>query len=214
MKAGGDDPSINRALAGVIREAMSLDVPKDVIDRNIKRASEPTTTDFKEMTYEAYGFGGVGLIINVLSDNNNRATADVNQAVSKSGCKIASPGSVSYNFAKMGRLCLSSEIDDEKALEIAIEAGCEGDIEVQPPDYDGRGDAENVKSVVLTVPTELGMMQAALQAAGFECSSALVHIPNAPIEVSEADEEANFKCIDRLEELDDVAFVEHNMILS
>lgn len=172
------------------------------------------TADYKELTYEAYGFGGAAFVINVLSDNNNRATADVNRVVSKAGCKIASPGSVVYNFERMGRLCVTSELDEEKALELAIEAGCDGDVAVEPPDYDGRGDAESVKAVVMTLPAELGMMQAALQAAGYECSSSLVHVANAPLEVSEEDEEGNFKCIDRLEELDDVAFVEHNMVLS
>ncbi|KAG8460497.1 hypothetical protein KFE25_013147 [Diacronema lutheri] len=213
VKAGGDDPSINRALAAIIREAMSLDVPKDVIDRNIKRASESTTSDYKELTYEAYGFGGVGLIVNVLSDNNNRAAADVNTAVSKTGCKIASPGSVAFNFALRGRLCVSAELDEERALDLAIEAGCEGDVELQAPDPDGRGDPAAVKAVVLTSPAEVGMMQAALQAAGLDCSSSLVHVPNSLVEVSEEDEAANFRCIDRLEELDDVAFVEHNMAL-
>jgi YebC/PmpR family DNA-binding regulatory protein len=214
VKASGPDPDINRALAGVIREANALEVLKDVIDRNIKRALEPDTSDFKELTFEAYGFGGVGLVINVLSDNNNRAAAEINTAVSKAGCKIANPGSVSYNFARGGRLCLNKAIGEDALLELAIEAGCEGDVSVEPPDYEGRGDAEAVKCVVLTSPTELGTLQAALQAAGYACSGQLVHVPSALLDVSEEDEASNFKCIDRLEELDDVSFVEHNMRVS
>jgi YebC/PmpR family DNA-binding regulatory protein len=212
VKASGPDPDINRALAAVIREAGALEVGKDVIDRNIKRALEPDTSDYKELTYEAYGYGGVGLIINVLSDNNNRASADVNTAVSKSGCKIANSGSVLFNFAKSGRLCLSKAIDEDQLLELAIEAGCEGDVRIEPPDYDGRGDQPNVQCVVITSAVELGAVQAALQAGGYECSGSLVHIPMAFAEgLTEEDEEANYKCIDRLEELDDVSFVEHNM---
>jgi len=211
VKAGGADPDVNRALASVIREANALDVGKDVVERNVKRALEPDTSDYKELTYEAYGFGGVGFIINVLSDNNNRATADVNNAVNKAGCKPASPGSVSFNFEKKGRLCLNTEIDEDELLEIAIEAGCEGDVSLEAPDPDGRNDPESVKCVILTQATELGAVQAGLQAKGIECSGSLVHVPMATVEVGEQDEEANFKCIDRLEELDDVTSVEHNM---
>jgi len=212
VKASGPDPTINRVLASVIREAQSLDVPKDVIDRNIKRASDPDTADYKELTYEAYGYGGVALIINVLSDSNNRATADVNLAVGKTGCKMAASGSVLFNFAKRGRLCLNAPIEAERLLDIAIEAGCEGDVDVEAPDYEGRADQASVKAVVMTEPAERGMVQAALQAAGFECTSSLVHVPNTVVDVSEADEEANFKAIDRLEELGDVSSVEHNML--
>ena len=92
VKAGGDDPNGNLQLAKVLAEANSLNVPKDVIQRNIKKAMDPVTADYKELTYEAYGVGGVGMIINCLSDNNNRATADVNMIVKKNGCNIASSG--------------------------------------------------------------------------------------------------------------------------
>ena len=112
VKAGGDDPDTNLALAAVIRESNALNVPKDVrrlgrlaapqrrrlltrtprpqvIERNVKKAMDPGTAAAKELTYEAYGIGGVGLIINVLSDNNNRATADVNMIVTKARtCRV------------------------------------------------------------------------------------------------------------------------------
>lgn len=79
VKAGGDDPSINRQLAAVMKEANSLDVTKDVIDRNVKRAMQADTSDYKELVYEGYGHGGVGFIVNCLSDNNNRANTDVSR---------------------------------------------------------------------------------------------------------------------------------------
>lgn len=211
VKEGGDDPSVNRVLASVLSEANSLNVPKDVVDRNIKKAMDPVTADYKELTYEAYGMGGVGLIINVLSDNNNRATADVNMIVSKSGCKIAASGSVLFNFNRKGRLVLKSEIDEDDLLELAIEAGCEGDVSIEPPDPDGRNDPEEIACVVITEPTELGVVQAALQEAGHECSGQLIYSPMATVECGEEDEAANFAAIDRLEELDDVTNVEHNM---
>ena len=134
VKASGDDPTSNLALAAVLREANSMNVPKDVVERNIKKAMDPVTADYKELTYEAYGFGGVGLIINCLSDNNNRATADVNMIVNKAGCKAASTGSVAFNFVRKGRLTVKSEISEDELLELAIEAGCEGDVSIEEPD--------------------------------------------------------------------------------
>jgi len=211
VKAAGDDPSTNRQLAAVMREANSLDVPRDVIERNVKKAMDPVTADYKELTYEAYGVGGVGLIINCLSDNNNRATADVNMVVNKNGCKPASSGSVAFNFERKGRLAVKSDLDEDTLLELAIEGGCEGDVAIEAPDPEGRNDAEDVKCVVMTESTELGLVQAALQEAGHECTGMLVNVPMATVECSEEDQEANYKAIDKLEELDDVTNVEHNM---
>lgn len=213
VKASGDDPTSNLALAAVLREANSMNVPKDVVERNIKKAMDPVTADYKELTYEAYGFGGVGLIINCLSDNNNRATADVNMIVNKAGCKAASTGSVAFNFVRKGRLTVKSEISEDELLELAIEAGCEGDVSIEEPDQDGRNDPEDTKCVVLTEATELGAVQAAMADAGFDVSGMLVNVPMATVECSTEDEEANFAAIDRLEELDDVTNVEHNMAL-
>ena len=182
-----------------------------VIERNIKKALDPTTAESKELLYEAYGVGGVGLIINCLSDNNNRATSDVNMIVKKNGCNIASSGSVAFNFARKGRLTLNKPIDEEELLELAIEAGCDGDVTVEEPDPDGRGDGDEVKCVVLTADTELGLVQGALQEADYECSGILVHVPLTTVDVSEEDAETNYAAIDKLEELDDVTSVEHNM---
>uniref|UniRef100_A0A7S0L731 Uncharacterized protein n=1 Tax=Coccolithus braarudii TaxID=221442 RepID=A0A7S0L731_9EUKA len=215
VKAGGDDPDTNRALASVMKEANALDVPKDVVERNIKKAMDPAgAADFKELTYEAYGFGGVGLIINALSDNNNRATADVNMIVSKTGCKSASSGSVAFNFQRKGRLTLNKAIDEEELLDLAIEAGCDGDVELAEADNEGRGDSDEVACVVLTEAAELGALQAALQEQDIPCSGSLVQVPLTLVECSDEDAEANFKAIDRLEELDDVTNVEHNMQLA
>jgi len=211
VKAGGDDPAINRQLAAVMREANALDVTKDVVDRNIKRAMDSDTSDYKELVYEAYGHGGVGMIINCLSDNNNRAVEQVTTAIKKENCKVAASGSVAFNFQRKGRLSVRVELDEEDVLELAIEAGCDGDVAVEPPDPDGRGDDENVKCIILTEPTELGLMQSALQDANHECSGLLVNVPMTFADCSDEDEELNYKLIDRLDELDDVSFVEHNM---
>jgi len=214
VKSGGDDPSINRGLAAVMAEANALNVPKDVIKNNVKRAMDTDTANYDELTYEGYGHGGVGLIVNVLSDNKNRAVEQVGTALKKEGCKVAASGSVAFNFARKGRIAINAELDEEALLELAIEAGCDGDVELQPADPDGRGDGEEVKCVALVESAELGLLQSTLQETGHACSGSLVNIPLTTVECSDEQEEANYKVIDRLEELDDVSSVEHNMLVS
>ena len=211
VKAAGDDPVTNRALGAVIREANALDVPKDVVERNIKKAMDPVTADYKELTYEAYGHGGVGLIINALSDNNNRANSEIGTVIKKSKCNMASSGGVAFNFERRGRLPRTREMAEEELIDLAIEAECEGDVTLEAPDPDGRGDRDDVKCVVMTAATELGAMQAQLQALEIECSGMLVYVPLATVACDAEAEEANFEAIDKLEELEDVVSVEHNM---
>lgn len=155
VKASGDDPSINRQLAAVMAEANALNVPKDVVNKNIKRAMDTDTANYDELTYEGYGHGGVGLIVNVLSDNKNRAVEMVTTALKKEGCKVAASGSVAFNFARKGRIAINDALDEEALLELAIEGGCDGDVELQEPDVEGRGDSEDVKCVALTEVTEV-----------------------------------------------------------
>lgn len=211
VKASGDDPTINRQLAAVMAEANALNVPKDVVSKNIKRAMDTDTANYDELTYEAYGHGGVGLIINCLSDNKNRAVEMVNTAIKKADGKVAASGSVAFNFARKGRLAINAELSEDDLLELAIEGGCEGDVEREEADVDGRGDSEEVKCVALTEPTELGLLQAALQEAGHACTGRLINVPMATVDCSEEDAELNFNLIDKLEEIDDVDSVEHNM---
>ena len=212
VKASGDDPAVNRQLAAVMAEANALNVPKDVVTKNIKRAMDTDTANFDELTYEAYGVGGVGIIINCLSDNKNRAVSEVNTVIKKTGSTVASQGSVLFNFQSKGRLIVTKEIDEDTLLELAIEGGCEGDVDLG--DVDEERDGETAAAAVITEPTELGMVQSALQEAGYACSGSLVHVPLAPVEVSAEDEEANYKTIDALEALDDVDSVEHNMLVA
>lgn len=212
VKAGGDDTSSNLELAKVISEAKALNVPKDVVDKNIKRALSADTADYEEYVYEAYAHGGVGIIINSLSDNKNRAISNVGAAVRKGEGKMANAGSVLFNFERKGRITLNEEIDEDRVIEIALEADV-SDASLSAPDPVGRGDAEAVKSVVICEADELGSLQNALTAAGFTAAGQLVHVPLAPVEVSKEDEELNFKLIDKLDEVDDVDFIEHNMLL-
>jgi YebC/PmpR family DNA-binding regulatory protein len=216
VKAGGPDPDSNRALGMAMKEAQALNVKREIVDRNIKAAStDAAGADFKELTYELYGHGGVGFIINALSDNNNRAYSDVGTVAKKAGMKLAEQGSVLHNFMSKGRITVNEEIDEDAAIELALENDVD-DVEVVAPDADMRNDGEEVKSVVMVGPTELGAMMAGLQDGGFNCVGNLVHepIPGTLVECSEEDLEKNLAVLDKLSEVDDVDSVEHNILFA
>ena len=214
VRAGGPDPDSNRALGLIIKEAQALNVKRDIVDRNIKAASEGKDgADFKELTYELYGHGGAGFIVNALSDNNNRAFNDVGTVVKKASLKLAEQGSVLHNFQRKGRITVNGDLDEDTAIEFALEAGVD-DVEVVAPDGDMRNDGEEVKAVVIVEPGDLGAMQAALQDAGMACVGNLVHepIPGTLVECGEDDLEKNLLVLDKLAEVDDVDTVEHNIL--
>ena len=171
--------------------------------------------DFKELTYELYLHGGAGVVINALSDNNNRAFSDVGTVVKKASLKLAESGSVLHNFVKKGRITVNADLDEDAAIELALEADVD-EVEVVAPDADMRSDGEEVKSVVLVEPGDLGAMQSALSDAGYACVGNLVHEPIAGtlVECGEDDLEKNLLVLDKLAEVDDVDTVEHNILFA
>lgn len=204
VKNGGSpDPNANRMLGDLIKQAKAASVPVDNINRAIKRASEANTGDFTESTFEAYGFGGASIVINVLSDNANRATADVKSTVGKRDGKIAESGSVLFLYDRKGKLEVDAVLDEEQVLEAAIEAGCE-DMELVEGDEEGT-------TIVYSDPSETSMMFEALKSIGHSPKMSLAYVSKAPVECSEEDFEKNMAIVDALEELDDVDSVEHNM---
>lgn len=205
VKQGGSaDPNANRALNELIRQAKANSVPVDNINRAIKRASEANTGDFSESTFEAYGFGGASLIINVLSDNANRASADVKSTVGKRNGKIAEQGSVLFMYDRKGKIEVNGVVDELELMDAAIEAGCD-DLEVVEGDEEGT-------TIVYSNPKEVSAMMEALKSIGHEdAKMSLAYVSKAPVECSEEDFEKNMIIIDALEELDDVDSVEHNM---
>lgn len=210
VKQGGSpDPNANRQLDMIIKAAKQNSVPVDNINRAIKRASEANTGDFSEATFEAYGFGGASFVINVLTDNNNRATADVKSCVGKRNAKIAESGSVLFMYDRKGRLEVEGVIlDEEEVLEAAIEAGCE---EMELVVEEGDGEDVPPLSIVFSDPAETGLMVEALKSLGHEPKMTLSYVSKAPVDCSEKDFERNMVIIDALDELDDVDSVEHNM---
>jgi YebC/PmpR family DNA-binding regulatory protein len=178
-------------------------VPVENISRAIKKASEGNTEDYKEYIYEAYGHGGASIVVNVLTDNTNRAAAEVRLTVNKRQGKMAESGSVLFMYDKRGMITVPSVLDEEALLEAAIEAGCD--------DYEMT--VEDDTTILLTDPKEASMMLDAIKGLGYEdgLSMKLGHVSKAPVEVSEEEFDKNMDIIDALEDLDDVDSVEHNM---
>ena len=207
VKQGGPDPDGNRALDDLIRQAKNNNVPADNISRAIKRASEANTGDFSERTFEAYGAGGASMVINVLTDNDNRANADVRTAVGKNNGKMAEQGSVLFMYDRKGKLEVPSAVDEEALMEAAIEADIDDYELISEEVEDGE------ISIIYVEPSDTNNMFEVLKGMGFEkgVKMELGYVTKAAVEVSNEDYEFNMKIIDALEDLDDVDSVEHNM---
>ncbi|MBS0623005.1 MAG: YebC/PmpR family DNA-binding transcriptional regulator [Verrucomicrobia bacterium] len=203
VKIGGDDPKNNPRLRLAIQKAKTVNFPNDNIERNIKKAMSPDQADFVTQNYELYGHGGIGLIVEVMTDNKNRTASDLRIATNKRGGTLAEPGAVSYSFDRKGILQYPKSYDEPKLFEVAIEAGAE-DFEVGEEEY-----------FVTTAPTDLYQVKESLEAKGFvSTESEIQMIPQHLIACDKQTVEANQALIDWLEDLDDVSAVYHNMDLS
>lgn len=202
-RQGGGDPAMNATLATAVAKAKAASMPNDNIERAIKRGSGETGegVDYTEMWYEGYGPGGVAMYIQVLTDNRNRAASDVRSTMTRNNGNLGEPGSVGYLFEQKGHL-LARGAEDEVIL-AALEAGAE--------DVRESGDSFEV----ITDPSDLPHVHAALESAGIEIeSSDVTQLPKSTIPV-EADVAAKvLRLIDALEELDDVQTVFANFDVS
>jgi len=201
VKTGGPDQKSNSRLRLAIEKAKACNVPSDVIERNIKKASSAEQADYTEMTYELYGHGGVGILADIMTDNKNRISSDIRIATNKKGGSVAGPGSVAYNFERKGVIEISKKhgIEDELFM-AATEAGAE-DFQVDEEFY-----------TIYTDPLNFIQVKDAVEKLGFKSDSAdLEMIPKVYVECSEEDEASNMALIEWLEGLDDVDAVFHNM---
>jgi len=201
VKVGGADVKMNPRLRLALQKAKEANVPNEIVDRNIKKASSADQADYSELTYELYGYGGVGLLVEIMTDNKNRVSSDMRIATNKRGGTIAAPGSVAFNFEQKGVIQVPKKAHSEDELFlVATEAGAE-DFETEDEMY-----------IVITAPNDLYSVKEAMIKLGFECGEAsLDMIPKSYVECSEEHAAANFALIDWLEELDDVDTVYHNM---
>ncbi len=205
-KIGGADLSGNPTLQDAVQKAKKTSVPNDNIDRAIKRGAGLTgeSVDYQTIIYEGYGPSGVALLIECLTDNKNRAAAEVRTAMTRNGGTMADPGSVAYNFSRKGVIVVGGESTTEDDVLLAVlDAGAE---EVS-------GHAEGFE--VLTEASDLVTVRTALQEAGIDYESADVEfVPSLKVEVDADTARKVFRLIDALEDSDDVQNVYSNFDLS
>jgi YebC/PmpR family DNA-binding regulatory protein len=200
-REGGGDPDGNPSLSLAIQKARDASMPKDNIERAIaKGTGEGIDADsIESVLYEGYGPGGVALLIEALTDNRNRTSADVRHAFNKHGGNLGEPGSVAYLFDKRGVIVVDASRYDEEDLIPAIDAGAE-DIALDEDVFE-----------VITEPSDLPAVRESLVNAGVEIESAeLTQRPKSRVPVEEGDAAKLLKLIDALEESDDVGAVHAN----
>ncbi|GGD26829.1 YebC/PmpR family DNA-binding transcriptional regulator [Sinisalibacter lacisalsi] len=199
-KMGDPDPDKNPRLRLAVKEAKSQSVPKDVIDRAIKKSQGGDAENYDEIRYEGYGPNGVAVIVEAMTDNRNRTASNVRSTFGKHGGNLGETGSVSFMFERKGEIVYpASAGDDEAIFEAAIEAGAE-DVESSE---DGH--------VIYCADTDLNEVSTALEATlGESDSTKLIWKPATTTELGLEDMEKLMKLIDALEDDDDVQHVTTN----
>ena len=201
-KQGGGDPDGNPRLRTAIEAAKAASMPKDNIERAVKKGTgELEGVDYVEVTYEAYGPGGVAILIYALTDNATRTVADVRHKLSRGGGNMGSTNSVAWMFDKKGQLYVDAgpKISEDALLEAALEAGAE--------DFRGEDD----QYVVTTDPASLHAVRTALEKKGFKIrESEIADLPRNSIHVEGDAARSLLKLLEELEELDDVQKVAAN----
>ncbi|RXR24777.1 YebC/PmpR family DNA-binding transcriptional regulator [Oerskovia turbata] len=205
-RTGGGDLAGNPTLFDAVQKAKKSSVPNDNIDRALKRGSgqEAGGADYQTIMYEGYGTGGIAVLVECLTDNKNRAAAEVRIAFTRNGGQLADPGSVSYLFSRKGVIVVPQEgTTEDDVMEAVLEAGGE--------EVTDEGDTFEV----LTEATDLVAVRTALQDAGIEYDSAdVVFHPSMEVEVDAEGARKILRLIDALEDSDDVQNVYANFTAS
>lgn len=193
-REGGGDPASNTSLRLAVAKAKEANMPKDNIEKAIKRGTgELEGGELIDAVYEAYGPHSVGILIEVVTDNRNRAIADVRHAVSKYGGNMAEAGAVSWQFKRKGYISILDEVDQDELFMVAAEAGAD-DIQFNDGITEIYVEIESFRAV-----------QEALESAGYAMDeSSLIFDPTNRIELSTAESLQVVNLIDHIEELDDV----------
>ncbi len=205
VKAGGTDPTGNMRLKLALQKARENNIPKDNIQRAIdKGAGAGDANNYEEITYEGYGPGGAAILVEVMTDNRNRAAADVRHAFSKRGGNLGESGSVNWMFKRKGVFVIPQEGNDEETLTLlALDAGAE-DIKVEDDVF-----------VIYTLPDDYDAVEAALTEASIATDMAqITMVPDTNMELTGDDAVNMQRVLDMLEDLDDVQDVYHNSILN
>jgi YebC/PmpR family DNA-binding regulatory protein len=195
---GGIDPAMNSSLALAIEKAKQANMPVANIQRAIDRVSDKNAAALEEITYEAMGPGGIGIIIETATDNKNRTFPDVRTALTKNGGRIADAGSVMFQFTRKGVINVAATGED--ALLTVLDAGAEDAAE------------EDDELVVYTDQKDLAKVRAAIIDAGLEVKGAeLQYVANMPVAITEQEvADKVLKVLDAIDDLDDVTNVHTN----
>jgi YebC/PmpR family DNA-binding regulatory protein len=194
----GIDPNMNSTLALAIEKAKQANMPVANIQRAIDRVSDKNAAVLEETTYEAYGPGGVGIIIETATDNKNRTFPEVKSTLTKNGGRLADAGSVLFQFSRKGVLRVNAQGED--ALLTVLDAGAEDAVE------------DEGEIVVYTDQKDLAKVRNNLRDSGLEVTEAeLQYIPNIPVEIDDPEVARKiFKILDVLDDLDDITNVHTN----
>lgn len=198
---GGSDPDANPRLRLALSKARSASVPKDSIERAVKRgAGELEGEDYEEIRYEGYGPGGAAVMVECLSDNRNRTVADVRHAFTKYNGQLGTDGSVSFMFNHEGVITLPEGTDEDTAMEVALEAGAEDVV---------TNDDGSIE--IITEPAVFTEVLEAIEATDLDVkNSEVTYRPTNTAELDDKKSESMMKMLEKLEELDDVQEVYTN----
>ncbi|MCG6894499.1 MAG: YebC/PmpR family DNA-binding transcriptional regulator [Desulfobacteraceae bacterium] len=200
-RMGGGDPAANPRLKAAIIAAKAENMPKDNIDRAIKKGTgELEGVNYEESVYEGYGPGGTAILVESLTDNKNRAVADIRHIFTKHGGNLGSSGCVAYLFEKKGYLVVQkSDIDEEQLMEVTLEAGAE----------DVREDESNFE--VITAPADYEAVKSAVEEAGIPTVDAEVTmLPSSYTRLEGKEAEQMVSMMESLEDCEDVQKVYTN----
>ncbi|MDD3719172.1 MAG: YebC/PmpR family DNA-binding transcriptional regulator [Actinomycetota bacterium] len=201
-REGGGNPDANIALANAIEKAKSYSMPKDNIERAIKRGTGEGSGDvFEKIVYEGYGANGVAIMVDVMTDNRNRTASDIRRIFSRTGGSLGTSGSVAWMFEKKGNIIVNKDkgVDEDTLLETALEAGAE-DMSSEDDHWEIVTDAESFRGVV-----------DALKEAGFEPVSAEVTMmPQNTVKLDKDTAKKVLRLVDALEDYEDVQEVYAN----
>jgi YebC/PmpR family DNA-binding regulatory protein len=200
-RAGGGDIESNATLRTMVQKARDNSVPMDTIQRAIKRGTgEEEGVVYEQVTYEGYAPGGVAVIVQALTDNRNRTSAEIKNLFSRNGGSFAEPGAVSWQFERKGVVNVDKSADEDELMLAAADAGAD--------DVEDGGDSWQVT----TPPTELHAVRTAIEGAGYPVKSAdLTMIPTTTVELTEESQAKTvLRLADALEDHDDVEAVYAN----
>jgi YebC/PmpR family DNA-binding regulatory protein len=200
-KTGGADPSANMRLRSAIALSKSNNMPKDLVERAIKKgAGSGNDVNYEEITYEGYGPGGTALLVQCLTDNRVRTVGEIRHIITKHGGNLASTGSVSFMFDKKGLIEISkSKTTEEKIVELAIEAGAD-DVSEEADTFD-----------IVTSPENFESVKQAIEIESIEIlSGEITLIPQNNVSLDPDKAQTIMKLLEALEDLDDVQNVYSN----